>query len=85
MPDKLAPSPYRNKPYSMATISRMACSHCGTAPAAQEWTMTVCANKRRRIHSPLCDPCDAAFNRHSLEYINHPDVDALMAEYGDAQ
>lgn len=73
-------NPRRTEPYSDDHLHRVPCCRCG-APAAHQWSVTVCANARRRIWVAVCTPCDIAFNRHTLEFIGHPDADALMARY----
>jgi NAD-dependent SIR2 family protein deacetylase len=75
----IRPDPNRAKPY--ADLSRMACAHCRASAASHNWSVTVCANGRRRIEVPVCEECDVEFNRHTLEFINHPAADELLARY----
>lgn len=82
MADLILPDPYRSKPYAVSTLHRMACAHCRTRPASARWSVAICANNRRRVEVAICEECDLEFNRHTLAFINHPDADELMAQYG---
>lgn len=81
MAELIQPDPNRRKPYSTAALARMACAHCRTAPAVCAWSVTICANGRRRLEVPVCDDCDFEFNRHTLEFIHHPAADELLTRY----
>lgn len=62
------------------------CDHCQKREGEHKWTMTVCADKRRRRPRWLCEPCDHTLNRFVLEFFNDPKVDVKMAEYtGNAE
>lgn len=59
----------------------MACAHCGTEETAHRWSVSACANAREEVEPELCTPCDIALNELVLRFINHPEVDRLMAAY----
>jgi len=69
----------RTKPYEQ--LSRVMCCHCGKRPADQQWSITLCANKRRIVWVAVCNPCDIEFNDRALEFINHPHRERLMKDY----
>lgn len=73
----------RTRPY--VDVSRVKCAHCRTRQATDSWSVTVCANARRRVEVAVCAECDAAFNDATLAFINHPDRARLMTAYRKAR
>lgn len=59
----------------------MPCIHCRGRKATFQWSVQVCANDRRKIHVPVCVECDIEFNRASLAFIHHPDIEPMMTRY----
>lgn len=62
--------------YTQLEIEAADCFRCGD-PAAFQWQ--VCADGN--VWRPLCAPCDVELNRRTLEWMNHPNADQLMAAY----
>lgn len=57
------------------------CRACGEREAETSWTLTACANKRRRVKVPLCLPCDVELNALVLRFVKLPDAEELIAAY----
>lgn len=74
---------FRSRPYTETGLRRVHCVHCRERRATFQWSLAVCANDRRKIHVPVCIECDIEFNRASLAFIHHPDIDAMMARYAE--
>ena len=70
---------HRRKPYTEAGIKRMKCVRCGQQAYAT-WEICADGNYKR----PLCQACDVALNRLVLEWVGHPDIEALMKRYEGA-
>lgn len=68
----------RRQPYTEIGIRRVKCGvrGCRTKGHSQ-WQ--CCANGNRWV--PLCKMHDATLNRLALNYIGHPEVEALMEAY----
>lgn len=71
----------RTRPYTDAGLCRVSCVRCPDRRASHQWSVQLCANGRRRIWVALCDDCDVLLNRTTLDFIRHPDADALIAAY----
>lgn len=70
----------RRKSYTTIGIRRKQCVRCG-AKANATWEICADGNYKR----PLCTACDIALNRLVLEWVGHPDVEALMDKYKGAR
>lgn len=66
----------RRKPYTAIGIRRLPCFRCGE-PARFQWN--VCADGN--LFRPLCAACDIALNELVLRWMDHPDLDRLLAAY----
>ena len=66
----------RKTPYTAIGIRRLKCFRCGEQASVQ-WQ--VCADNN--VFRPLCSKCDVELNRLVLEWMRHPEVEALMAKY----
>lgn len=56
------------------------CHLCG-APAFDQWRLTICALGREEQHILLCSECDIKHNQLTLEFLQNPDVEELIAAY----
>lgn len=66
----------RTKPYTLNGISRVPCFRCGQ-PSRFQWQ--VCADDN--TFRGLCAECDVALNALVLNWMGHPGVNVLMANY----
>lgn len=62
----------RKTPYTSKGLSRLKCVRCGA-----QWQ--ICSDGN--IYRPLCRDCDIALNKLVLEWVNHPRIQELLAEY----
>lgn len=58
----------------------MKCAHCQTPKAQNKWTLTACADNRKRVMR-LCDPCDIELNRIVLLFLNVPGAAKKIKAY----
>lgn len=70
----------RREPYTEAGVRRLSCIRCGK-PARFQWN--VCSDGNR--YRPLCLDCDVALNRMVLQWMGHPEADALADRYEAAK
>jgi len=70
----------RREPYTEAGVRRLLCVRCG-AQAAFQWQICSDGNNYR----PLCAGCDVALNRLVLEWMQHPNAEALAEKYAAAK
>lgn len=66
----------RRAPYTCIGIERLPCVRCGH-PAYHSWQ--ACADKR--LHRPLCIPCDVELNEIVLRWVGDPDAETKLAAY----
>jgi hypothetical protein len=64
---------------------RRRCAHCEALGAANEWTLTACADGGKRRVRVLCDPCDIKANAWALAYFRVPDAPAKLREYASTR
>ena len=66
----------RKEPYTELGVRRLKCVRCHS-PAAYQWQICSDDNNFR----PICAPCDVALNRMVLEWMRHPQAEALAGLY----
>jgi len=59
----------------------MSCAECGAAGRLWEWRTAPCVLGRQEYVFWLCDACDIARNRETLQLLGDPDTDAKIAAY----
>lgn len=70
----------RLRPYTEAGLGRVPCARCGS-PSRFQWSIDVCALRRKIVWVGLCTEHDIELNAQSLEYIRWPDREAAMRDY----
>lgn len=66
----------RRKPYTARGVQRLPCIRCG-GRATFQWQICSDGNNYR----PLCVACDVALNRLVLDWMGHPNAQALSNAY----
>jgi hypothetical protein len=57
------------------------CAKCFATGRLWEWKVAPCVNDREELAFWLCDSCDIARNRETLQLLGDPDTDAKIAAY----
>jgi hypothetical protein len=57
------------------------CAKCFATGRLWEWEVAPCVNDRQPLAFWLCDACDIARNRETLQLLGDPDTDAKIAAY----
>lgn len=70
----------RHDPYTEVGIRRLKCIRCGDT-AMFQWQICSDGNNYR----PLCGRCDVALNALVLEWMRHPQAEALVEAYARRQ
>jgi transcription elongation factor Elf1 len=66
----------RMKPYTAIGIKRKKCVRCGHQ-ASSQWQ--ICAIGRQYV--PICTACDIALNAQVLDFMDWPNIVAVMKKY----
>ena len=69
----------RQQPYTATGIKRLRCVRCGDR-ADSQWQVCADSNNYRAI----CTACDVALNRMVLDWMGHPQAQALGDVYEGA-